>query len=254
MHTLDYDPSMNPILGRYVFGFVYTYTVIFGISILLAFGLTTRLNRAKLSDWADTAVSVMIVAWIGARIGFIWANWNFYQAEPAQLYKLWQGGQSYQGAMLAGLLGLLIWSLLRKRPFIQYASLLLPALILLHAGGWLACYFEGCAYGAETFIGPFTANLPDTFGVFAVRYQTQLIGSFLTSLLFIFIWQLRPRIDDWSFVGITLLSLSSIHLLISNYRGDIQYVHIEKGIDLGFVLLGMLFVGYGRLRKPSKNM
>lgn len=250
---LDYHLLMDPILGRTISGFIYTYTVIMGMSILLAFGLTARLNSTKLPDWVDTAVFIMIVAWIGARIGFLGANWGFYKAEPAQLYKLWQGGHSYHGAMIAGLLGLFIWSIFRKRPFIQYTTLLLPALILLHAGGWLACYYEGCAYGAETFLGPFAANLPDTFGVFAVRYQTQLAGFFLTLLLFIFSWNLRSRIDDWALLGITLLSLSCIHLLISNYRGDIQFAHLEKGIDLGFILLGMIFVGYGRLQKPSKN-
>ena len=34
--------------------------------------------------------------------------------------------------------------------------------------GWLACYAEGCGHGREALLGPLTADLPDTFGVFVM--------------------------------------------------------------------------------------
>ena len=240
---------MHPILGRTFAGFIFTFTVVIGLSILIGFALTHRLNRHKIPDWADTAVFVMLFAWMGGRAGFIWVNWDFYQEEPSQIYKLWQGGQSYHGAMIAGLLALTLWSVLRKRPFAQYAALFIPALVLIHAGGWLACYYEGCAFGTEAFIGPFTANLPDTFGVFAVRYKTQLAGFILTLLLFGLILWLRNQVNEWQLSGIALIGLSLIHLLIGNYRGDIVFANLTNGIDLGFILLGIGFLGYGRWPK-----
>ena len=246
---------MNPILGRTFSGFIFTFTVVMGISILLSFGLTARLNRQKpIPNWADTAVFVLVFAWLGARVGFIWANWDFFQAEPNQLYKLWNGGHSYYGALVTGLLALLLWCVLKKRPFAQVAALFAPAFILVQAGGWLACYYEGCAYGAESFLGPFSANLPDTFGVFAVRYQTQLIGFFLSLLLFVLIYKLKYELNDWQLLGFTMIGLSMIHLLTKQYRGDVVFYALTQAIDLGLLLLGSVFVGYGRFVTQAQEI
>ena len=237
---------MTPILGRTVADFIYTFTVVLGLSIFLGLGLTAHLNRHKIPDWADTAVFVMLFAWVGGRAGFIWANWNYYQERTTSIFKLWQGGQSYYGAMVAGLLALALYCFIRKRPFAQYAALLIPAVVLIHAGGWLACYYEGCAFGREAFIGFFSANLPDTFGVFAVRYQTQVAGFMLTLFLFGLILWLRKRIGEWELLGITLIGLASIQLLVSQYRGDISFFILANQINLGLILLGIGCWGYGR--------
>ncbi len=245
---------MYPILGRTFSGFIFTFTVVLALSIFLGFALTARLNDdKKVADWAETAVFVIISAWIGARAGFIWANWSYYQEEPAQIYALWQGGLSYHGAMLAGLVALVGWSVLKKRPFISYAALFAPALILINAGGWLACYYEGCAYGAETWIAPFSANLPDTLGIFAVRYQTQLAGFILTLLLFSATLFLRKRRNEWHYFGLALSTLALIHLTIGQFRGDVTYASLANALDVSFILLGIICWGYGRLQDTSSS-
>ena len=245
---------MNPILGRTFSGFIFTFTVLMGISILLSFGLTARLNRQKpIPDWADTAVFVLVFSWLGARVGFIWANWEFFQAEPNQLYKLWNGGHSYYGALAGGLVALIIWCVVRKRPFAQYAALFTPALILMQVGGWLACYYEGCAYGVESYIGPLSANLPDTFGVFAVRYQTQLSGFFLSLLLFVLVLKLKDNLNDWQLLGVTIVGLAMIHLLTKQYRGDIVFYALTQFIDWGLLLFGIFVFGYGRFVAKSQE-
>lgn len=239
---------MHPILGRTAFGFIYTYTAVFAITILISFGLTARLNRHRIPSWMDTAVFVMFMAWLGARVGFIAANWAYYQERPSEMWQLWQGGLSYHGAMLAGFAALVGWCMVRKRPFAALAALLAPALVLIHTGGWLACYWEGCAYGAETTIGPFAANLPDTFGIFAVRYQTQLAGFLLCLLLMALILWLRTRLNNWQLIGTTLLLLTLIHLTVSHFRGDIAHSQLATLLDSGLILLGILFIFRGVIK------
>ncbi len=239
---MHYDPAMHPILGRTEFGFIYTFTAVFAVTILLSLGLTGRLNRDRIPDWVETAVFIMFISWLGARVGFVVGDWSYYQERPSEILHLWQGGLSYHGAMLAGLFALVGWCVLRKRPFAALAALFAPALVLIHAGGWLACYWEGCAYGAETTIGPFTANLPDTFGIFAVRYQTQLAGFLFCLLGLILILWLRSRLNDWQLIGTTLLLLSLIHLTINFFRGDIANLQLATLIDSGLILLSIIFI------------
>ena len=236
---------MHPILGRTEFGFIYTFTAVFAITILLSLGLTNRLNRERIPDWVNTAVFVLFLAWLGARIGFIVGNWAYYQERPSEILQLWQGGLSYHGAMIVGLVALAGWCLVRKRPFAALAALFAPALILIHAGGWLACYWEGCAYGAETTIGPLAANLPDTFGIFAVRYQTQLAGFLLCLLLLAIILWLRKPLNNWKLIGTALLLLSLLHLTLNHFRGDITNPQLAALLNSSLILLSVVFIIYG---------
>ncbi|MCZ7668191.1 MAG: prolipoprotein diacylglyceryl transferase [Chloroflexi bacterium] len=89
------------------------------------------------------------------------------------------------GALLAALVGLWLWGVWRKRPFASYTDLLTPGFALLAVFTWAACWLAGCAYGQETTFGLLAANLPDDFGLFAVRYQTQLLGLLWSLLIFI---------------------------------------------------------------------
>ncbi|MCP4358743.1 MAG: hypothetical protein GY796_12055, partial [Chloroflexi bacterium] len=136
--------------------------------------------HTRLSDWVDGWLIIMVFAWLGARSGFVAANWEYYQLRPSEIWLLWDGGLSYHGALLGGCIGLGLWCIWGKRPWFPYAAQFAPALALISAFGWAACWFDGCAYGLPTTLGPLAADLPDEFGVFAVRYQTQLLGIILS--------------------------------------------------------------------------
>ena len=162
---------MHPILARLGPFFIYSYTAVFAIGLLLSWGITHQSARQQPTrHWQDAALVTLLAGWLGARLGFVRLNWDYFAERPSELFQLWQGGLTAYGGLVGGLLGLGVWCWWRKRPFLPYATLFSPALLLLIATGWAACWFEGCAYGAETTLGPLAANLPDTFGVFAVRY------------------------------------------------------------------------------------
>ncbi|HID51779.1 MAG TPA: hypothetical protein EYP41_07075, partial [Anaerolineae bacterium] len=185
-----------------------------------------------------TAVFVMFFAWLGARAGFAAANWTYYAERPWEIWQFWQGGLSYHGALLAGLAALGGWSVWRGRPFARDAARLAPALILVAASGWLACYLEGCAYGAETTLGPLAADLPDNYGVFAVRYQTQLLGLGLTLLILPLILWLGRRRPDTAVFWFTILLLSLVHLLVGAMRADTSA--LSSLLDAGLVIIAFI--------------
>lgn len=213
---------MYPILGRYGPFFLYSYTVVLGVGIAAGLFLTSRLMRRNPEiHWSDRVLLTLVLGVIGGRAGFVWANWGYFQERPFELWQLWQGGLSYQGALVAGFCGLAIGHWLHPntiRPsFASYAGLLAPGFVLSHAFGWLACWLEGCAYGQEAALGWLTADLPDEFGVFAVRYQTQLVG--LVWSLLVLAAVLRLKQPETRFY-VTMMGVSFGRFFITLLRGD----------------------------------
>lgn len=214
---------MYPILDRYGPFFLYSYTVALALGILAGLGLTAwRVRRRShpRPGWIDGVLAGLVAALIGGRAGFVWANWDYFRLHPAEMWPVWRGGLSYHGALLAGLLALGGWCAWRGRSLRQMAGLLAPAGVLLSAFGWLACWLEGCAYGRETVIGPLAADLPDSFGVYAVRYRTQLLGITLSLLAFALVWWLRNRLRPGALSALALLLISAGRVAASLFRGD----------------------------------
>jgi phosphatidylglycerol:prolipoprotein diacylglycerol transferase len=243
--------AMHPILTRLGPFFVYSYTAVFAIGFLFSWAITQHQPQQKsLSGWRDAALLTLLLSWLGARLGFVWLNWPYFAERPSELFQLWQGGLTAFGGLVGGLIGLGLWCWWQKRPFFSYAALFSPAFLLLIVTGWAACWVEGCAYGATTTLGPLAADLSDHFGVFAVRYQTQLlgIGLNLLALALILFWQ---RLwGNGRLFAITLLLASLIHFALTFLRGDAVPIlagwRLDSWLALFFAIVGLFLLQYGR--------
>jgi phosphatidylglycerol:prolipoprotein diacylglycerol transferase len=249
--------AMHPILTRLGPFFVYSYTAVFAIGFLFSWAVTQHQPQQKsLSGWRDAALLTLLLGWLGARLSFVWLNWPYFAERPSELFQLWQGGLTAFGGLVGGLIGLGLWCWWQKRPFLSYAALFSPAFLLLIVSGWAACWVEGCAYGATTTLGPLAADLPDHFGVFAVRYQTQLlgIGLNLLALTFVLLWQ---RLwGNGRLLAITLLLASLIHFGLTFLRGDtvptLAGWRLDIWLALFFAIVGLFLLQYGRLQESKQ--
>ena len=241
---------MYPYLYRTPWFFIYSYTAVFVTGILISLSITARINRKlPVPNWVDGWLAGMTGAILGGRLGFIGVSWAYYQERPSEL-GLWRGGISYHAAFICGILVLWVWCGARKRPLLTHLNLFAPALALISAFGWFACWLEGCAYGAETVLGPFAADLPDAFGVFAVRYQTQWLGVGSALLIFIWaLWQIKRRKTNTLF-GWVLFGVSLSHLSLTFLRGDpvtmLGSFRIDTLLDGILVLISPILLKYGR--------
>jgi phosphatidylglycerol:prolipoprotein diacylglycerol transferase len=220
---------MYPILARYGPFFLYSYTVVVGLGLAAAIALTAWLERRDGNarpGWIDALLVALFAGLAGGRAMFVWANRPYFQEQPGEIALVWQGGLSYHGFLIFGLLAFSIWLLWRRQSPAGYAGLLAPALALGSAFGWLACWFEGCAYGQETVLGSLAADLllagdlPDTFGVRALRYQTQLIGLALSLLALLLALLFRGRMRPGQLFWLVLLALSAGRIVVGLLRGD----------------------------------
>lgn len=218
---------MSDILARYGPHFLYTYTVVMGLGLAAALGLSAVLaRRVAATGWIDGALAAAAGALLGGRVVFVRLNAAYFAENPAETWQLWLGGLNVHGALLGGLVGLALWARLTRRPLAAYAGLFAPGLALLAAAGWAACHFEGCAYGrppdpdlprALNFL---TGHLPDDLGVFAARYRTQpagMVGSLAVLALSLAAFgRVRPGLLFWGALG----GLSLVRVVVAFGRGD----------------------------------
>lgn len=211
---------MVPILARYGPFFLYTFTVVVGLGILAGIGLCAWQARSQpLPRWLDVLLVCLIAGIVTGRFLFVLWNWDYYRQQPAEIWQVWRGLDE-QGALVGAVLALAGWCAVRRRDFYTYAGFFTPAGVLFAAFLWLACWFDGCAYGRETLIGLLAADLPDVFGVYAVRYQTQLAGTVFCLAAFFLVWRLRRRLSAPRLFWLALLLVAIARLLIVPFRGD----------------------------------
>lgn len=231
---------MYPILGRLPNILVYSYTVVWAAALLLTAGWLIWRTRQQpsIGRWLDPFLAATVGGLLGGRLTFIWLNQPYFTQQPEEIWAAYNGGFTYHGALLGGLLFCALWCWLTKHSFTRYITLIAPAVPLLHAAGWLACLLEGCAYGATTFISWYAADLPDSFGVYAVRYQTQLAGILLSLLVLPLLDRLFPA--DGRRFWLTLALLNLIHAAISLFRADEILLISTLRLDLLLAILTTL--------------
>ena len=245
---------MFPILARTRWFFIYAYTAVLTIGVLLSiFIIYKRAGKTAVSSWFDGVLFALFGALLLGRASFIATQWDYYLERSDELGQLWQGGLTLHGAWLGGLVGIWIWSYLTKQSSRLLLQKMAPTVPLLFVFGWTACWLEGCAYGAQTTFGPFSANLPDHLGVFAVRYQAQLAGIIFNLLLLG--WVRWFGDNGRLFLPLTIASFAA-HGVITFIRGDTVYqvgqLRLDTVLDLGVVLLCLILLQYGRRVNPEK--
>jgi phosphatidylglycerol---prolipoprotein diacylglyceryl transferase len=211
-------------IGRFS---VSTYTVLLDLGLILALVLAYSEGKRLLQDGEpvlDLGLWAIVGGIVAGRIGFVLANWSVFAEDWIRAVRIWEGGLSFHGAFVGGLLVMAASAWIRRGEssvsIWLYADALTPGLALGIAFGWAACLMGGCAYGTlgEGFGHAF---LPDIYGIEAYRFATQPVGLAFALGLFVGFWLLR---DHWPFPGASflmyLLMYFAGHVFLEFTRGD----------------------------------
>lgn len=177
---------MHPVLFRIGRTPIYTYSLLLDVALVAALAWVWWQGRRKWGKEAggwlvDAFLSVAVGGLVSGRAGYVAANWPYYGQHPGEIGALWQGGLSFAGAFVGGVLALAaFWALARRRgmalpSFWEVADLAAPAVALGSAVGWMACLASGTAYG-RVGGGMLSYLLPDAYGIYATRLTTQPLG------------------------------------------------------------------------------
>ena len=223
---------MSVPYSRYVFGSLpwYSFLIVLGVvcAVFLAIREEKRLGLPK-----DTIID--LVLWllpfgiIGARIYYVVFSWDAFKDDLVSILRVWEGGIAIYGAVIAGLLVILVFCRCRKLPVLSVCDAVVPGLALAQSIGRWGNYFNMEAYGLpinnpSLCFFPLAVQIPSANG-YTWHMASFFYESLLDFLIFLFLWtvgrkHLRRRGDSFFFY---LFLYGAGRLLIEETRMDSLY-------------------------------
>ncbi len=169
---------------------VYWYGILISTGVLV--GLLLAMRQAQ-SYGINDELPLVFLFWalplglLGSRLFYVIFNWSFYSQNPHLILAFRQGGLAIHGAVLTGVLVLVVFCKVKKLNFWLLGDTLAPSLILAQAIGRWGNYFNQEAYGVET-------DLPWAMFIDgAYRHPTFLYESLWNLLVFAALMVLSAR-------------------------------------------------------------
>lgn len=225
-----------------------TYTILLDLGIILGLVLTYFESKrlfGKGETGLDLGLWVVVGGIVGGRLGYVLADWSTFSEDWSRVFRIWEGGLSFHGAFLGGLVVMAIFAWFQRRredplSLWDLSDVVTLGLALGMAFGWAACLMGGCAYG-RVGEGFGYMIMPDIFGVEAPRFATQVAGFAFALVLFVGFWLLRKH---WPFPGASFLMYVMLyftgHFFLEFTRAD-EAVHLgpwrlAQVVDLALIL------------------
>ena len=126
------------------------YGLIIGCGILLGSAIVMRKLKQmgyKYDLFYDFIIFALPVSIICARLYYVIFEWSYYQRHPIEIIAVWHGGLAIYGGVIGGVLTAVVFSKIKKFPFLRILDLFAPSLILGQAIGRWGNFVNQEAYG-----------------------------------------------------------------------------------------------------------
>jgi phosphatidylglycerol:prolipoprotein diacylglycerol transferase len=249
-------------LGRLT---ISSYAALVGLGIILGLAVACLESRWRGTDAVatlDAGLWSLVSGIVGGRVVYVAIFWAYFSSHPRQIFSLSQGGLAFQGAFVAGLLGLLAYSLCNRKSFRELSDNLALGLALGQAVGWIGCLLAGCGYGLAA-RGLLAYDLRDVYGIWAYRYPTQAMISMLNLGIFALLLilartKVRRRLGPGTLAAL-YLALSSLGLFLLEflradetlYLGTLRWSQVVEAIAAALLALIFLRTRHKRAAPPE---
>lgn len=178
----------------------------------------------------DIALLLMAAGFIGGRLMHIfYEEWDYYKANPEQIFYFWNGGFVFLGGLIFCLIAGFIFARYKKINFLEWADFFTPLFSLSHALGRIGCFLSGCCFGAQCAL-PWAS---------AGRHPTALYLFFGELVIFLYLL-LAEKKQIYKFSGGLFVKWLLLHSLL---RFSIEYFRDDfRGLFIRLPLLGSLSV------------
>ena len=145
-------PAPNPVAFSLLGLPVYWYGITMALAIFIGMTVANKLfniinNNVRKDVIIEYAPFIILMGIFGARLYFCILNAGFYFTHPMEILDLRQGGLSIHGAIIAGVISLVIVAFRAKISLLKIMDSLACATILGQAVGRWGNYFNSEAYG-----------------------------------------------------------------------------------------------------------
>ena len=260
--------NLNPILINFGFLEIRWYSLAYIFGILLGWVLGRKIIEYKLKNekvdlvkslkkFEDLISYIVIATILGGRLGYVlFYNFNYYLNNPIEIFKIWQGGMSFHGALLGIILVTYVFSNKEKiKPFFYLDVISCVAPIGLFFGR-LANFVNAELYGKPTaaswaVIFPNVDNVP--------RHPSQLYEALLEGvvlfsiLIFVTFFSKQVRIGICS--SLFLIFYGIFRMFAEQFREpDEQIGYLFNFISMGSVLsILMILAGVFIFLRVNQN-
>ncbi len=235
------------------------YGITFAGAILLGYFVARhnswRFGISK-NEVDDIAFWITIVSLIGARIYYVIFDWQFYSSDYSEIYKIWHGGLSIYGAIISGLIFILIYSRKKAYTSLQLLDLAALTLPLAQALGRFGNFFNQEAFGLPTNL-PWklyvsVINRPPQYKNYSFFHPTFLYEAIWNIIVFFILSKLLRGKVKSGVLAFSYLGLYSLgRFFTESIRLDSAYVYGLK-VDQITAVLGLLVAGVAILKLQKK--
>lgn len=246
---------MHPILFHLGSLAIHSYGVMLMLGFLAGIWLSSRQAR-KLGLSRDLPIDlsvwVLLCSILLARLTFMALNWGNYASRLLDVFQIWkEGGLSFHGGLLGGMIAVLLFSWRNRLSFWLLADMLSPGLALGYAIARLGCFLNGCCYGAPTQL-PWGVVFPAI--TTEPSHPTQIyaaLGSLVICFLLLRV-QSRPKAQGQLFL-LYLMLYSVLRFALEVFRRGASAQEMFAGMTqaqvASLVLFALAALGFSRLAR-----
>ena len=249
MFTHNLDPvifSLGLISIRW-----YSLAYVFGILIGWWYGKKLISNKSQLlkekfnlKNFDDLITYIVISIIIGGRLGYVvFYNIEYYHSNPVDIFKIWEGGMSFHGALIGIILGTYIFSIRRKIETLFLLDVIACVSPIGIFFGIIANFINGELVGKVSSV-PWGVVFPSLD--LAPRHPSQLYEAVLEGLILFVILNIIFLKKKYEIGKCSCLFLIyyGIFRIISEYfrEPDIQLGYIYDLASMGSILSFVMFL------------
>jgi phosphatidylglycerol:prolipoprotein diacylglycerol transferase len=225
---------------------------------------------------SDILFYSIIAGIIGARLTYVFVNWDFYKKDFLEIFKIYNGGiVFYGGAVTAIIFGILFTKYIKKLNVLKVLDISSPGLTLGHAFGRIGCLLYGCCYGKtcshslpfgmkfpanspafnkQVHDGLINSNMHNSLSVYPTQIISALFLFFLTAILILF--EKKWKKKDGQIFNLYLIAYSIFRFTIEFFRDYdkefyfFNFISLSQIISLCIFVIGIII--FIRLVKTSK--
>jgi phosphatidylglycerol:prolipoprotein diacylglycerol transferase len=130
-----------------------SYGVMLVIAFWLGIELSARVAKQRGLDPGrilDMGLVVLAASLVGSRLLYVVSHLSEYQYDKISVFKIWEGGLTFYGGLIAGVgcgIAYLTW---KKLPVLEVTDIVAPYLALGIAIARVGCFLNGCCFGKAT--------------------------------------------------------------------------------------------------------
>jgi phosphatidylglycerol---prolipoprotein diacylglyceryl transferase len=250
------SPHFNPVAIHWGSVQVRWYGLAYLIGFLMVWLCARRDDRHDAilgpGDLLDAMTCGLWGVVIGGRLAYVLIYaWPFLGVDWLMPFRIWEGGMSFHGGLLGGVIGLMWYAHRQDKSFLSLTDLMAPYVPIALGLGRLANWVNGELWGRPTgqswgMIYPWVDHV--------LRYPSQWIECFLEGFclfVLVFLYVRKPRALGQP-GGVFLLGYAICRFIAECFRSPDQQIGLlSMNLSMGQLLcLPMLFLGLFFLIRP----